>query len=132
MKDTLVLKDGTIIQIEACASLTDIKVISDNKAAMVELWDKLTEDNLAKMVVKNGDGVMVGNYSGLSLVNETSTIQKDGTVLTSFNLREKTDVEKRIDMMEDDLRTMEASQQTQDEAIGDLGQAVSDLAEGGV
>ena len=110
---------------ESGASLSDIKVISDNKVAMVELWDKLTEDNLAKVTVKNSDGVVVGRYSDLILVSETSTIQGDGTVITSFNLREKTDTEKRLD-------AMESSQQTQDEAIGDLGQAVSDLAEGGV
>ncbi len=125
MKDTLTLKDGTIIEMESGASLSDIKVISDNKVAMVELWDKLTEDNLAKVTVKNSDGVVVGRYSDLILVSETSTIQGDGTVITSFNLREKTDTEKRLD-------AMESSQQTQDEAIGDLGQAVSDLAEGGV
>lgn len=124
-KDTLTLKDGTVIEMESGASLSDIKVISDNKVAMVELWDKLSEDNLAKVVVKNGDGVVVGRYSDLILVSEASTIQGDGTVITSFNLREKTDTEKRLD-------AMESGQQTQDEAIGDLGQAVSDLAEGGV
>ena len=125
VKDTLTLKDGTKIEMESGSSLSDIKVISDNKVAMVELWDKLTEDNLAKVTVKNSDGVVVGRYSDLILVSETSTIQGDGTVITSFNLREKTDTEKRLD-------AMESSQQTQDEAIGDLGQAVSDLAEGGV
>ena len=124
-KDTLTLKDGTVIEMESSASLSDIKVISDNKVAMVELWDKLSEDNLAKVVVKNGDGVVVGRYSDLILVSEASTIQGDGTVITSFNLREKTDTEKRLD-------AMESGQQTQDEAIGDLGQVVSDLAEGGV
>ncbi len=124
-KDTLTLKDGTVIEMESGASLSDIKVISDNKVAMVELWDKLSEDNLAKVVVKNGDGVVVGRYSDLILVSEASTIQGDGTVITSFNLREKTDTEKRLD-------AMESGQQTQDEAIGDLGQVVSDLAEGGV
>ena len=124
-KDTLTLKDGTVIEMESGASLSDIKVISDNKVAMVELWDKLSEDNLAKVVVKNGDGVVVGRYSDLILVSEASTIQGDGTVITSFNLREKTDTEKRLD-------AMESGQQTQDEAIGDLGQAVSDMMEGGV
>jgi hypothetical protein len=124
-KDKLILKDETVVEMESGASLSDIKVVSDNKAAMMELWDKLTEDNLAKVTVKNSDGVVVGRYSDLILVSETSTIQGDGTVITSFNLREKTDTEKRLD-------AMESSQQTQDEAIGDLGQAVSDLAEGGV
>ncbi len=124
-KDKLMLKDETVVEMESGASLSDIKVVSDNKAAMVELWDNLTEDNLAKVTVKNSDGVVVGRYSDLILVSETSTILADGTVLTSFNLREKTDMEKRLDEMEN-------GQQTQDEAIGDLGQAVSDMMEGGV
>lgn len=124
-KDKLMLKDETVVEMESGASLSDIKVVSDNKVAMVELWDNLTEDNLAKVTVKNSDGVVVGRYSDLILVSETSTILADGTVLTSFNLREKTDMEKRLDEMEN-------GQQTQDEAIGDLGQAVSDMMEGGV
>ena len=124
-KDKLMLKDETVVEMESGASLSDIKVVSDNKAAMVELWDNLTEDNLAKVTVKNSDGVVVGRYSDLIFVSETSTIQGDGTVITSFNLREKTDMEKR-------LHVMESGQQTQDEAIGDLGQAVSDMMEGGV
>ena len=125
MKDTLTLKDGTKIEMESGSSLSDIKVISDNKVAMVELWDKLTEDNLEEVVVKNGDGVTVGNYSDLVLTSETSMLRKNESVLTSFNFREKSDVEKRLD-------AMEAGQQTQDEAIGDLGQEVSDMMEGGV
>lgn len=125
MKDTLTLKDGTKIEMESGSSLSDIKVISDNKVAMVELWDKLTEDNLEEVVVKNGDGVTVGNYSDLVLTSETSMLRKNESVLTSFNFREKSDVEKRLD-------AMESGQQTQDEAIGDLGQAVSDMMEGGV
>ena len=125
VKDTLTLKDGTIIKMESGASLSDIKILSDSMEAMIVVCNSMTTDNLAKVTVKNSDGVVVGRYSDLIFVNETSTIQGDGTVLTSFNLREKTDTEKRLD-------AMESGQQTQDEAIGDLGQAVSDMMEGGV
>ena len=125
VKDTLTLKDGTIIKMESGASLSDIKILSDSMEDMIVVCNSMTTDNLAKVTVKNSDGVVVGRYSDLIFVNETSTIQGDGTVLTSFNLREKTDSEKRLD-------AMESGQQTQDEAIGDLGQAVSDMMEGGV
>ncbi len=125
VKDTLTLKDGTIIKMESGASLSDIKILSDSMEDMIVVCNSMTTDNLAKVTVKNSDGVVVGRYSDLIFVNETSTIQGDGTVLTSFNLREKTDTEKRLD-------AMESGQQTQDEAIGDLGQAVSDMMEGGV
>ncbi len=125
MKDTLTLKDGTIIKMESGASLSDIKILSDSMEDMIVVCNSMTADNLAKVTVKNSDGVVVGRYSDLVFVSETSTIQEDGTVLTSFNLREKTETEKRLD-------AMESGQQTQDEAIGDLGQAVSDMMEGGV
>lgn len=124
-KDTLTLKDGKVIEMESGASLSDIKVLSDSMEDMVVVCNSMTANNLENVKIKNSDGVVVGRYSDLVFVSETSTIQADGTVLTSFNLREKTDTEKRLD-------AMETGQQTQDEAIGDLGQAVSDLAEGGV
>ncbi len=124
-KDTLTLRDGKVIEMESGASLSDIKILSDSMEDMVVVCNSMTADNLANVTVKNSDGVVVGRYSDLVFVSETSTIHADGTVLTSFNLREKTDTEKRLD-------AMESGQQTQDEAIGDLGQAVSDLAEGGV
>ena len=92
VKDTLTLKDGTIIKMESGASLSDIKILSDSMEDMIVVCNSMTTDNLAKVTVKNSDGVVVGRYSDLIFVNETSTIQGDGTVLTSFNLREKTEI----------------------------------------
>ncbi len=124
-KDTLTLRDGKVIEMESGASLSDIKILSDSMEDMVVVCNSMTADNLKNVTVKNSDGVVVGRYSDLIFVSETSTIQGDGTVITSFNLREKTDTEKR-------LEAMESGQRMQDEAIGDLGQAVSDMMEGGV
>jgi hypothetical protein len=132
MKDTLILKDESVIEMESGASLSDIRVLSDSKTAMAAVWDKLTEDNLAEVSVKNGDGITVGHYTDLLLASETSTVRMDGTILTSFNLREKNDMEKRLDAIEKGQQIQDAAIQTQDEAIGDLGQAVSDMMEGGV
>lgn len=96
-KDKLVLKDGTEIKLETGASLSRIGVLSADKAAMVATWDKLTPDNLSSIQIKNGDGLVVGNYADLILVSETSTINTDGTILTYYFLREKTDMEKNMD-----------------------------------
>lgn len=95
-KDMLILKDGTEIKLETGASLSALGVLSADKTAMVATWDKLTPDNLAVVQVKNSDGLTVGNYTDLILVSETSTINTDGTILTYFNLREKTDMEKEL------------------------------------
>ncbi len=124
MKDTMILKNGTIIELEAGASLGALQVEAAGRAAMVATWEVLTPDNLATVQIKNGDGTVVGNYIDLVLVSETSVIATDGAVLTTYSLREKTAEEKRLD-------ALEAGQAVQDGAIGDLGEAVGTLAEGG-
>ena len=96
-KDTLVLKDETVIELESGASLGSLKVLSADKAAMAATWDMLTKDNLSEVQVKNGDGLTVGNYQNLALVSETSTIKEDGTILTTFCLREKTELELSVE-----------------------------------
>ncbi len=100
MKDKIILSNNYEIEIESGASLSDVRIR-----------------------VVNGDGLTVGNYSNLVLVSETS-VEKDGKIETSFNLREKTETEKRLDALEN-------GQEVQDGAITDLGAAVSGLAEEG-
>ncbi len=123
MKDKLILKNETKIEIESGASLSDIRVVSDTKYDMIATWDMLTPENLSSVSVVNGNGVTVGNYSDLVLVSETSA-EKDGKIETSFNLREKTETEKRLDALEE-------GQEVHTGAIEDLGMAVSGLAEEG-
>ena len=122
MKDTMILKDGTTIELEAGASLRNIMVNAEDRAAMVEAWEKLTDENLKEVTIKNGAGVVAGTYADLILVSETSKIEADGTVKTSYHLREKTDQEKEIE-------ALKASQEVQDGAISDLGAVTSALAE---
>ena len=124
MKDTMILKNGTIIELEAGASLGALQVAAADRAAMVATWEVLTPDNLAAVQIKNGDGIVVGNYTDLVLVSETSVIAADSAVLTTYSLREKTTEEKRLD-------ALEAGQAVQDGAINDLGEAVGTIAEGG-
>lgn len=122
-KDKIILSNNHEIEIESGASLSDIRVVSDTKYDMLSAWDMLTPENLSSVRVVNGDGMTVGNYSNLILASETST-EKDGKIETSFNLREKTETEKRLDALEN-------GQEVQDGAISDLGAAVSGLAEEG-
>lgn len=124
MKDTMILKNGTIIELEAGASLGALQVAAANRAAMVTTWEALTPDNLTAVQIKNGDGLVAGNYTDLVLVSETSMVAADGTVLTTYSLREKTAEEKRLDALEE-------GKAVQDGAIDDLGKVVGTLAEGG-
>lgn len=121
-KDKMILKDNTTIELEAGASLANIQVAAADRADMVEIWGKLTEDNLSSVQIQTGDGLTIGTYTDLVLVSETSAVSPDGTVLTSYHLREKTDEEKRLDALEE-------GQEVLDGAVNDLGSATSALAE---
>ena len=118
MKDTLVLKDGSIIELESGASLSALVVLSSTKEDFVATWNKFTVENLSEVMVKSGSGVVVANYTNLVLVNETSTITDDG-ISTVFNLREKWEIEIRLD-------AIEAGQEIQNEAIDDLATVVAE------
>lgn len=120
-KDKLILKDGAAIELETGASLGAIQVSASDRSAMLQIWEKLTEGNLAEVNIQNGSGLTVGSYKNLVLVSETSIVKKDGTVITTYCLREKTDMEKRLD-------NVEAGQAIQDGAIADLGEVSSLLA----
>lgn len=118
--DKLILKDGTKIEMVAGASLSAIQIESASREAMLQVWNKLTEENLKSIRIETSDGLTVGKYEDVLLVSETSAIE-GGKVKTSFNMREKTSEEKRLDALEE-------SQEIQDEAIIDLGTATGELA----
>ena len=121
-KDTLELKNGTVIELESGASLGNMVVASQNRTAMVTVWGEMTEKNLSEVQIRNGAGITVGRYADLILVSETSVVQADGTIHTSFYLREKTEMEKRID-------SIESGQEILIGAVDDLGTITSSLAE---
>lgn len=123
-KDNLILKDGSVIELEAGASLTALQVICQSSDDVIPLWKRLTQENLQEVTVKNGADLIVGVYAGMVLIEPhiQATEQEDGTVKVLFGLREKTAEEKRLDALEE-------GQATQDGAIKDLGEATSDLAE---
>lgn len=47
MKDTMILHDGTVIELETGASLRDIRVVAPDRVAMAATWAKLTPENLS-------------------------------------------------------------------------------------
>lgn len=109
MKDTLVLKNGNEIELEAGASLGALQVAAADRTAMLATWEKMTPENLSSVQIKNGAGLVVGNYTNLVLVSETSVVAIDGSILTTYCLREKTAEERRLDALEEttDMLVME-------------------------
>lgn len=121
-KDKLILKDGTTIELESGSSLDAIKAATKNRETMLKQWEMLTPENLKKVKIQNGDGLTIGIYQELVLLSETSVVASDGSVLTTYHLREKTDTERR-------LEALEAGQEIQNGAISDLGSVTSAIAE---
>ena len=120
MSEILVLKNGSEINIEPGASLSSVGVVSTTKEEMVATWDLLTVENLKEVHFKNAEGEVVGEYVDLILQNETSEVQSDGSILTYFNLRQKTEVE----MLREEVEALKAGQEIQDGAIVELAEIV--------
>lgn len=93
MKDILVLADGTTVELEIGAQLGSMKAVFVTKELMVAMWDKFTDENLKNVQITDGNGTVLAEYTDLVLVSVTSTEQEDGTILTTFALREKTETE---------------------------------------
>lgn len=125
-KDKLVLTDGTEIELETSLGISALTVNVENKDAACAMWKKFTPDNLKDVTIKNADRLVIGKYPDMVLSHVTGTDNTDGTVQITFSLREKSVEE----LLAERVAALEEGQQTQDEAIGDLGQAVSDMAEG--
>lgn len=123
-KDKIIFADGTTMELEVAASLTSLTTIFPDWTATAAVLPKLTEENLASVRVENSEGVAVGNYTDLVLQPGAWEAKEDGVHIT-ISLREKTEIEKRLD-------NVEAGQETQDGAIADMGEVVGKLAEGGV
>lgn len=121
-KDKLILNNGTSIELEAGASLDALQVASGSREEMLSQWKMMNAENLKKVTIQNGAGLTVGTYDSLVLVSETSVALADGSILTAYSLREKTEEEKRLD-------ALEAGQEVQNGAISDLGMVTSTIAE---
>lgn len=126
--DKLVLKNGTEIALASSMGMGGLYVNAEDHTAACTLWEKFSKENLKEVVVKTADGATVGSYKDMVLDHVEGKDNDDGTVQMMFSLRRKTVEE----VLTERIVALEAGQQTQDSAIDDLGQAVSDIAEGSV
>lgn len=121
-----ILSDNTEIEIKEGASLGAIVAIVPDFTVLGTLADALTKPgNLDSVQFTTGDAI-TGEYTDMKLESPLFKAVDivDGKVQAAFAIRQKTEMELAIE----DLR---AGQEVQDGAIGDLGDVVSSLAEGG-
>lgn len=89
----LILANGTTLELQDNSTLANMLVVFPTKEAMVEAWDAMKPANLASVTIKNENDTVIAEYNNLVLVSVNSTEQEDGSILTSFMLREKTETE---------------------------------------
>lgn len=124
--NTFVLTDGHEIDIREGASTGAITAVVADFTSLGVVASKLTTaENMDNVHFKTG-GVVTGEYVDMKLESPLFKAVDivDGKVQAAFAIRQKTEMELAIE----DLR---AGQEVQDGAIGDLGDVVSSLAEGG-
>ena len=121
--DKLKFVDGTIIDIEEGATLSEVTHIASNEANALYVCGKVTAENVASLQFLHGEAV-TGDYQNVVIAAPTTREDGEGeTVVVRMHFREKTDVELRLDALEE-------GQTVQDGAIEDIGAVLSDMAEG--
>lgn len=121
--DKLKFVDGTIIDIEDGATLAEVTHIASNEANALYVCGKVTPENVSTLQFLHGDAV-TGDYQNVIIAAPTTREDGEGeSVIVRMHFREKTELELRVDALEE-------SQGVQDGAIEDIGLVLSDLAEG--
>ena len=121
--DKLKFVDGTIIDIEDGATLSEVTHIASNEANALYICGKVTAENVSTLQFLHGDAV-TGDYQNVVITAPTTREDgEEGAVIVRMHFREKTDLELRVD-------ALEGSQEVQDGAIEDIGMVLSDIAEG--
>lgn len=120
--DKLKFLDGTIIDIEEGATLAEVTHIATNEANALFVCGKVTAENVASLQFLHGDAV-TGDYQNVIIAAPTTREDgEEGAVIVRMHFREKTDVELRLDALEE-------GQTVQDGAIEDIGAVLSDIVE---
>lgn len=120
--DKLKFTDETIIDIEEGASLGEVTHIASNEANAMYVCGKVTAENVTHLDFLHGDAV-TGSYDHVIIaVPTTREDGENGAVIVRMHFREKTDLEIRVDALEE-------GQTVQDGAIEDIGAALSDIVE---
>lgn len=97
----MVLNDGTTISIEDGATLNHIVHIAADETAALAVCAQLRKENLRHVEFHTDSGDTYGVYDNLvSDAAPARQTNEDGTVTVTISLRQKTDVELRLDALE--------------------------------
>lgn len=118
--EKIVLADGTELEIQEGASLGRNVVVVTDFSNLKTVAEALTKEGNLKTVKYKTDDQVTGTYADMKLESPLFSAvdyTEDKKVMAYFGIREKTEIEKRLD-------SIEAGQQVQDGAILDLASVV--------
>lgn len=100
--EKIIFADNTEMEIQGGASLSEITVIADNFAALQAVADTLLKEENLKRVKFATDETITGEYADMKLEAPLfrSVDIADGKVAAVFAIKEKTEIEKRLDILE--------------------------------
>ena len=98
--DKIILKDKTTYNLLDGAYVGNIQIKANGMTIVNEISEKFNSDNLSEVTITTND-VVSGKYT--DLVNESFSYAKtedETAYIVTISLREKTDIEKRLDSLE--------------------------------
>lgn len=98
--DKIILKDNTTYDILDGASLENIQIKANDAAIVNEISEKFNSDNLSEVTITTNN-IVSGKYTDLVSQSFSYTKTEDKTAyIITILLRKKTDIEKRLDTLE--------------------------------
>ena len=98
--DKIILKDKTAYDLLDGAYVGNIQIKANGMTIVNEISEKFNSDNLSEVTITTND-VVSGKYT--DLVSESFSYAKtedETAYIVTISLREKTDIEKRLDSLE--------------------------------
>ena len=98
--DKIILKDKTAYELLDGACVGNIQIKANGMTIVNEISEKFNSDNLSEVTITTND-VVSGKYT--DLVSESFSYAKtedETAYIVTISLREKTDIEKRLDSLE--------------------------------
>ena len=98
--DKIILKDKTTYNMLDGAYVGNIQIKANGMTIVNEISEKFNSDNLSEVTITTND-VVSGKYT--DLVSESFSYAKtedETAYIVTISLREKTDIEKRLDSLE--------------------------------
>lgn len=125
----LILADNTIIAFDHDGGIGDIVAIYQTMAAAQTDEAKITPANVSHIQTTTDGGDPIGEYFNL-VINSTEIVPVyEEEEITAYELHIHLREKSAVEVLADRVDALEESQEVQDGAIEDLGEAVSGLYE---